>query len=283
MVEPGTVETGDHLDIQGWVTIENRCGSTFDDAGIKLIAGDVNREPDPWAPPPFSSMSQRFLQYSLMDDSTVTSALLGAELVPEFVEKSFFEYHLYTLSVPSTVRDRQIKQLKLLRSSDIKAKRLYIFDTHKGPNWIDAELEFENSEDNQMGMPLPKGNVRMMQIDADGDAQLIGQCEIDHTPRDEDVTLTIGRVFDVTAGLTVVDVKRPASNREIQTIRLIMRNHKDQAIRARCVGRLTPNRNWTITESTDPWTREDANTVHFDFVLGPNEEKQITSTVDYTW
>jgi len=289
VVTPGTAESGDRLDLQGWVTIDNRSGSTYRDAGIKLIAGDVNRVADPWAP----QIVENVERYGLAGGIRFARERVAS--VKVFEEKEFFEYHLYTLSAPSTVREQQIKQLKLLKAGGVRAERLYVFSPtpdssfewsagrDPDPHKVAVQLVFKNEKANAIGMPLPKGRVRLMQQDTDGDLGLIGEDHIDHTPKDEEIKLKIGYAFDVTAEQIVLDTKRPAPRRQIVTLQLRMRNHKDEAIRGRFVARMRDGQNWTITDTTAPWTRESVNTVHFDFVLGTNEEKTITYTVDYTW
>lgn len=282
-VTPGDRESGDRIDIQGWVTIDNRSGSTYPDAGIKLIAGDVNRVPDPWAPRP---PEERL--WGLNFRARVAGAPESASYFAKtFEEKSFFEYHLYTLSAPSTVRDRQIKQLKLLRATDVNATRRYVFEPWATSDRVRVVLEFKNEENNRMGMPLPKGDVRLMQRDADGELQFIGQDEIDHTPKDEEVELEIGTAFDVTAEQLGMGRRRPSPNHDVSDMRLRMRNHRDEPINARIIESLgdaaVPDSNWEITKTTDPWTRHDVDTIQFDFVLEPNEEKTILYTVEYRW
>lgn len=288
VVTPGKATEGDRLDLQGWVTIDNRSGATYRDAKIKLIAGDVNRVPDPWAVmPPFNGpMGQAAFQNKWLAWDADSSGMGGMG----FVEKAFFEYHLYTLSIPSTVKDQQIKQLKLLKADGVKAKRLYVSEEAAGAAETDpysqhteVRLVFRNEESNSLGMPLPKGQVRLLQYDADGDLGLIGQVEIDHTPKDEEMKLKLGEAFDVTAERTALNLREPSDQRELITIELRMRNHKDEPINARFVEHMVEGRNWTIAETTAAWKRENVNTVHFDFVLGPNEEKTITYTVDYQW
>ncbi len=284
-VTPGSRGEKDQLDLQGWVTIDNRTGSTYNDAGIKLIAGDVNRVPDPWAP----VQVERLARGIAMDYFYATSVGDALNKMSEkaFVEKSFFEYHLYTLSAPSTVKDQQIKQLKLLKAEGTKAIRRYVFDPPPEivgtPPPVSVVLEFKNEKDNKLGMPLPKGRVRLMQRDPDGDMQLVNTTEIDHTAKDEEMKLTVGTAFDVSAERNEMNMTRPGHQQETRTVRLRMRNHKDEPIEGRFIERLIPNRNWEITLTTDPWTRKDVNTIHFDFTLEPNAEKTITYTVDYQW
>jgi hypothetical protein len=283
-VTPGGRGEKDQLDLQGWVTIDNRTGSTYKDAGIKLIAGDVNRVPDPWAIGPSVLGDMLFS----MNGPVVGARILGqTSSSKEFIEKAFFEYHLYTLSAPSTLKDQQIKQLKLLKAEGAKAIRRYVFDSPPGSDdsqrQVAVVLEFKNEKDNKLGMPLPKGRVRVMQRNPDGDMQLINTTEIDHTAKDEEMKLTVGTAFDVAAERSEMNMTRPGHRQETRTIRLRMRNHKAEPIEARFVERLVPNRNWEITLTSDPWTREDVSTIHFDFTLEPDAEKEITYTVDYQW
>lgn len=283
VVTPGNAEQGDRIDLQGWVTIDNRSGATYRDAKIKLIAGDVNRVPDPWAVMPALNRSEGRTLRWFFEDADSSNAMGGAG----FVEKSFFEYHLYTLSVPSTVKDQQIKQLKLLKADGVKAKRLYVSEQPRTSDDYSSHAQVRlvlcNEESNALGMPLPKGHVRLLQRDADGDLGLIGETDIDHTPKDEEIKLTLGEAFDVTAERTVVGLRIPSDRREIVTFELRMRNHKDEPINARIVEPLIDGRNWTIPETTAWWTRENVNTIHFDFALAPNQGKTITYTVDYQW
>ena len=277
VVTPGTIENGDRIDLQGWVTLDNRSGSTYHDAKIKLIAGDIHRVVDPWAP---SVESKRNLDLQESTDSVIA---LESTMPRQLEEKAFFEYHLYTLSVPSTVKDRQIKQLKLLRAAGIKATRRYVFDSQAEGDGVQARLEFKNEEANSLGMPLPKGQLRLVHQDTDGELALIGQDAIDHTPKNEEMELNIGRAFDVTGERTFLEIRQPSERQETRRIQLRMRNHKDQPINGRFVEHMIDGRNWKIAEMADRWTREAVNTVHFDFVLGPNEEKTITYVAEYQW
>ena len=286
VVKPGGERGKDRIDLQGWVTIDNRSGAAYRDAGIKLIAGDVNRVTDPWWVPPvdrWASRGRRPARATGGDDDR----FYAEEAIKAFAEKSFFEYHLYTLSAPSTVNDRQIKQLKLLRADGIEAKRWCVRQGADDAPVV-VVLEFKNEQANQMGMPLPKGSVRLVQIDDDGDSQLIGQHGIDHTPKDEEMKLPLGRASDATGERSVIKRSKPGPNHMIETVRLRMRNDKDQPINGRFVETLqsagVPGpANWTITKTTDEWTHKNAQTIHFDFVLDASKEKTVTYTVDYTW
>lgn len=278
VIAPGPREQGDRLDWQGWVTMDNRSGATYRDAKIKLIAGDVNRVVDPWAVQPRPEI--------IVGSPLRALHALNARvdfLSPSMDEKSFFEYHLYTLSFPSTVRDQQIKQLKLLRANGVSATRRFVAGPGDEHPPIGVQLEFKNEEANHLGMPLPKGPVRLMQYDADGNMEQLATDSIDHTPKDEEMTLHVGAAFDVTAERIQTDEQHPGEQHAICSFRLRMRNHRAEAINGRFIEATQPGWNWVILASSDPWTKHDANTAYFDFALDPDQEKTITYTVDYTW
>ncbi len=295
LIQAGTRDDGalsdgsdDTLDLQSWVSIDNRSGTTYPKSGIKLMAGDVNRVEDPWAPVPLlndrlAAISGFYLGF---DESSLGVSNRVIE-VPVFAEKSFFEYHLYTLNVPSTVRDRQIKQLSLKQVAGIPFVRRYVFDTQLHATRPTVQLVFTNDEDHQLGLPLPKGQVRVMQADGDGDLHLLGRHEIDHTPKNEEMEIPIGQAFDVTGQRRVVNKARPfperLDNREVLEIEFRMRNHKNTPIQARCVEHLHRGRQCEVTESTAEFTHEDAFTLHFDFELAPDSEKTMRFTLDYEW
>lgn len=273
-----TTPDEDTIHLKGWVTIDNRSGATYQDAGLKLIAGDVNRVRDPWAPRPPRLRTRWFAEER---QGVINEDLFEGR---EFIEKSFFEYKLYTLNQPSTIKDRQIKQLSLLEAAGVKARRRYLCRSGEGGNLHpEVQLLIENEKQNNLGRPFPKGLVTLTAADADGDSHLLGRQTIDHTPKDEQIKLTMGRAFDVVYGYRVVDTKRPTRRRMIQTYEFRVRNHKPQAIHVRLVGKLAGRTNWTITQHSDEYIKHDFQTLHFDFRQGPDTEKTVTYTVDYRW
>lgn len=269
----------DTLDLKGWVTIDNRSGTTYEEAGLKLIAGDVNRVRDPWAPVP---PNNQWRSYSFgVGIGRVTTGLSPRK---EFTQKSFFEYKLYTLTQPSTIKDRQIKQIGLFKASGIKAVRRFVCRSNQGGNLHpEVQLLVKNEKENSLGRPLPKGMLALMAVDGDGDSHLLGRHEIDHTPKDEELDIDMGQAFDVVYGYRVVKTERPARRRMIQTYEYRIRNHKPTAVHVRAIGELAGYTNWTITRTSDEYSKHDFKTLHFDFRLEPDTEKTITYTVDYQW
>ncbi len=263
VVTPGEGKTPDRLDLTGWVTLDNASGATFDRAGLKLIAGDVNRVRDPWA------VLRTPLETAAVEKAT-DSAPTSGEAPPrkEFVERSLFEYHLYALSAPSTVRDREVKQLQLLRKTDVKAERRYVFTPQYHPSRVMVELTAVNDKDNNLGVPLPKGSVRLEERDTDGETAVVGQTQIDHTAVKENLTLNYGTAFDV-----VGEFKQVSKN----DYSIKVRNHKSSAVQVRSAIQLALGQ--TIT-SPHHFEMNGVDRAYFDFPLKPNTEETILFTIN---
>ncbi len=263
------------VDVTGWVTLANNSGASYPDASLQLIAGDVRRV-------------QQNRPQAVMARGYAADAM--AEAAPE--QEAFFEYHLYTFPNPTTIAERETKQLELLSASDVGVQRRLIFDGTGGyfpfyrqrpPGAVGNEmaaavvLEVENAEANNMGMPLPAGTVRVYKADRRGNLQFLGEDAIGHTPRDETVRLYIGDAFDV------VGTRREMANRRINdrtveiTIEVELRNLKEVPTTVDVIERVFWG-DWTIRESTHEHERLDARTALFPVTLGAGEE----TTVRYT-
>jgi hypothetical protein len=179
-----TNDKDDKLDLNGWVTVRNNAGTTFENAKLKLVAGDVNRVATP----------------STTRDGDMYMEKMSAGS-SQFVEESLFEYHMYDLQRKTTLKNNEEKQLSLLSSNDIGVEKEYVYDDlsgwyYYGSSWSDSSekkvkvmLNFDNSEKNNLGMPLPKGTIKVFKKDSAGKLQFIGEDAIDHTPKDEVVRL----------------------------------------------------------------------------------------------
>jgi hypothetical protein len=285
-------EKGALVDIVGWVTMDNQSGKTFENARIKLMAGDVNKiQP--------GMNGRAFTQMAMVS---------GAVMVgPPVTEKAFDEYHLYTLERTTTLRDRETKQVEFIRAAGVGTKQIYIYDgvkidanRYNGWNWdsirndhsygtesnpkIWVMREFLNSQANHLGMPLPKGRVRFYRRNDDGQIEFTGENVIDHTPRDETVRIYTGNAFDLTGervrtNYDVDDGKSTAT----ESLEIKVRNHKKEPVDVRVVEHLYRALTWDIASSSADYKKTDAHTIEFPVTIAPDGEKTITYTAHYTW
>ena len=282
-------ETGDTLDLVGWVTLDNQSGRQFDHAHIKLMAGDVNKVQPQQQPVAYAQMG----------------AMGGMIQPPQVAEKTFEDYHLYTLPQATTIHDRETKQVEFLRASGIKSSRLYVYDgarfernfggyqdvrqmqqygTLSNPHvWI--VREFANSAANHLGVPLPKGRVRFYRRDQDGQVEFTGENEIDHTPQDETVRVYTGNAFDITGERrqTRFQVQMQSNGWVDEGFEIKLRNHKKEAATVRVVEHLYRWTNWVITQESEKHRTVDSKSMEYEVTLGPGEEKTVTYTAHYTW
>src|SRR5215469_3725102 len=286
-------EKGDSVDIVGWVTMDNRSGRTFENARIKLMAGDVNK------------MQQRGI--SGRDFSQMVAGNAAAPMVPTVSEKAFDEYRLYTLEHSTTLRDRETKQVEFIHASGVTTKQIYVYDgckiefnryngwtfenirndhsygTESNPKiWV--MREFVNSDANHLGMPLPKGRVRFYRRNNDGQIEFTGENMIDHTPHDETVRIYTGNAFDLTGdrrrtNYTVENNRNTAT----ESFEIKVRNHKKELVDVRVVEHLYRGLNGEITSKSDDFKKKDSQTVEFPVSIPPEGEKVITYTARYTW
>jgi len=285
-------EKGDLVDIVGWVTMDNRSGRAFENARIKLMAGDVNKIQPGITGRNFSQMV------------AVNAAVPMAAAV---TEKAFDEYHLYTLEHTTTLRDRETKQVEFIHAAGVTTRQLYIYDGAKidpnrynGWNWenirndhsygtesnpkIWVMREFVNSDANHLGMPLPKGRVRFYRRNIDGQVEFTGENMIDHTPHDETVRIYTGNAFDLTGERRrtnyTIDMARANAT---ETFEIKVRNHKKEAVDVRVVEHLYRGTNWEVTAKSDDFSKKDSQTIEFPASIAPDGEKIITYTAHYTW
>jgi hypothetical protein len=259
VVTPGAAGQPDRIDLTGWATIDNASGTTYEKAGVKLIAGDVHRVRDPWA------LLAQLPMVEVPAPPAGPGGGGGGRMVKELVEQSFFEYHLYTLTAPSTVRNRETKQLNLLSRTGIPVERRYVYDPGRDNNrHLLVELAAKNDKAINLGLPLPKGRVKFEEIDADGVSAVTGRAEIEDTPVKEELTLPYGHAFDVVGAFKALD----RAHFEIR-----VRNHKNTEIRARVVVRLVLGQK--ATQASLPFTMHDATTAYFDFPLPANAEQVV--------
>ncbi len=292
-------EDDTRADLGAWVTIMNLSGTRFPNAQLKLIAGDVQRI-TPRSPQPML-MRARALE------------MADAAAPPGFEEKSFFEYHMYTLGRPATIENNATQQLALFPTvQGVKVEKVLVYYGLDARNWIfpnpaldrnlgqqsnkkvDVYIRFDNREENNLGIPLPKGKMRVFKMDrpagarandnGNGSLEFVGEDLIDHTARNAEVLVKIGQAFDVTGERVQTDFNVDQRAHVMQeTIRITLKNAKD--VEQKVVVRENLYRwiNWEIIEKSDDFEKIDSRTIHFEVTVPPEGEKVVTYTVKYTW
>jgi hypothetical protein len=281
----------DILDMIGWITMQNQSGKTFENARIKLMAGDVNK---------LQAATVSGRAYALE-----AKAVDMAAMSPPVQEKSFDEFHLYALQRPTTLRDGETKQVEFVRATGIQAKRLFIYDGARtaqygyyNPEQVRTDVnygtasnprvwvmeEFRNSEANHLGIPLPKGKLRFYRRDTDGHLEFVGENMIDHTPKDETLRIYTGNAFDVTGERKRTGYHVDSNQHWMdESFEIRLRNHKKEPVDVRAVEHLYRWTNWKVTEQSSNFTKKDAQTIEFLATIAPNGEQVITYTVHYSW
>ncbi|HTC92830.1 MAG TPA: DUF4139 domain-containing protein [Terriglobales bacterium] len=279
----------DTIDLIGWITMSNDSGKEFDNARIKLMAGDVNKiQP---------SEGRYDLDYRAREAAKSAS-------VAAVVEKAFDEFHLYTLERPTTLRDRETKQVQFVAASGVKSQRLYVYNGAAIPDYgygaeqirNDASYgtqsnpkvwvmqEFKNSKENNLGMPLPKGRLRFYRRDDDGQLEFTGENTIDHTPSDETVRVYTGNAFDIVGERRRTDYKLDSDHDWMdESFEIKLRNHKKEAVEVRVVEKLYRWSNWKITQQSNDYNKIDAQTIEFRVQIPPDGERVVTYGVHYWW
>jgi len=273
------------LDLDGWVTLDNRSGTAYENATLKLIAGDIHR----------AATDGRVVGKEMYAEEAVPAA-------PQVEERAFFEYHLYEVQRPVTVKDQQTKQLEFVTASGVPATKFFVYDGGQSgfgayyqplddPGYgtvsnkkVMVMLEFTNGEEQGLGVPLPKGTLRVYKEDVDGSTLLIGEDSIDHTPRDEDIRLYIGDAFDVVGERVQTDFRVDYDDDWMEeSFEITLRNHKDEDIVVRVVEHLFRWTQWQILDASEDFEKLDAQTIEFQVPVEADGETVVTYTVLYEW
>ncbi|HEX68492.1 MAG TPA: hypothetical protein ENG13_05480 [bacterium] len=251
------------IDWEGWVTIENRSGANYFNAKVNLIAGEVHRVEK--RPPIYREMLAKAVE---------------AAPPPQFEEKPFFEYHLYHLKRPTDIRDREIKQISLMEAHAVPFKKYYEYDAARDPKKVAVYVNFKNSSSYNMGMPLPKGKVRIYK-EREGGMEFIGEDKIDHTPKDEEIKLFVGKAFDLVGERKVVERKKVGARAWEIKVEISLRNHKKEPVEIVVKERFWGE--WEILTSTHSWEKVDAKTASFKVRVKPDKEEKILYQARYRW
>ncbi len=278
------------LEVGAWVSIVNTSGASYPDAKLKLVAGEVHRAP----------VAGRAAS------AKAASPMMARDAAAEgFAEKAFFEYHLYTLGRPTTLPDNSTKQIELFPvARGVPCERTLVYygrpdggygflpspATDRGygvvsNRQVDVYLQFRNAEAANLGMPLPRGRVRVSKLDpADRTLEFIGEDAIDHTPRNEKVLLKLGAAFDVVGERRQVDFKVDTSRKTMsEDIEIRLRNAKKEPVEVQVKEVLYRWVNWEITSKSHAYRKDDARSVYFPVTVPAGEEVTVRYTVRYSW
>lgn len=263
----------DSADLSGWVTIENKSGASYKNAKLKLVAGDVNRvieEPE---------YKDRMIKYMMKE---------AEPSVAQFKEEEFFEYHIYTLQRETTIKDNQTKQINLVTASSIPVKKELVFRGNKYYYYsqytdvipkqkVGVYIEIDNKKENNLGIPLPKGIVRVYKHDVEGSLQFIGEDRIDHTPKDEKVRVKLGDAFDIVATKKQTDWKKIAYDTYEAAFEISIRNHKKEDITVKVIEPIPGD--WTMLNSSHNYKKTEAFSAEFILQIPKDKETKLTYRV----
>jgi hypothetical protein len=282
-------EKGDVFDMVAWVSVRNGSGKTFEEANLKLMAGDVAKVESPMLRKSGRGEMMAFAAAAPMDD--------------QVTEKTFDDFHLYSVARPVTLLDKETKQVEFARATGVKSERFYVYDGSglspyggelpmygegeyggaEGNKKVATFVQFKNSKENQLGLALPKGRVRFYRADGE-QLQFTGEVNIDHTAKDELLRFQTGYAFDLVGERKRMGFTRnERRNEATESFEITVRNRKEEATEIRVVEHLARWANWEVTEKTQEFTKLNAQTVEFRVPLAAGEEKVVGYTVRYTW
>jgi len=267
-----TVSRDDKLaDLDGWVTVTNTSGTTYKNTRLQLVAGDLHR-------------IQQGYSRGRMEAKAVAMEMAARA---DMAQESFSEYHLYTLGRRTTIANNETKQVSMLAGTGVPIEKVFVVD---GQNFyyhnqqspgspikdkVAVYYKFKNDEKSGLGMPMPMGNVRVYQQDSKGGVQFVGEDRIDHTPKDETLTLQIGTAFDIVCERKQTDYKHLGGRLYEMEFEITLRNHKETPI---VVDVNEPiGGDWTMVESTHKFTKTAAWAANFKVPV----EKDGTAVLKY--
>lgn len=266
-------EKDDGADLSGWVTIDNRSGTTYRDAKLKLVAGDVNRAKD---------------EVDYRQKLVRVAEAAARPAAPQFGEEAFFEYHIYTLGRPATVKDNQTKQISLVSADAVPVKKELVYYGAQfyyrssygemiSNQKIGVFVEIANRKEQNLGVPLPKGTVRVYKHDSEGSLQFVGEDSIDHTPKDEKIRVKLGNAFDVVGTRKQTDWKKIAYDTYEAAFEVSLRNHKKEDVVVKVIEPVPGD--WNMLGSSHAHKKTDASTAEFSIPVQKDRETKLTYRV----
>jgi len=257
-----------YIDLNAWVTINNTSGATYNNAKLKLVAGDVN---------------------TVRDNVNVSRVMLAknANMAEDtyaggFQEKSFFEYHIYDLSRTTNLKDNEKKQIEFTSAQNISVEKKYVYESNKNDKVV-IKLELKNNKQSKLGIPLPKGKVRVFKNDGDS-LEFVGEDKIDHTPENENISLVLGNAFDITAQKIRTNMSTNSSAKQAEeSFEFTLKNAKSESVKVNIIECFYNWTNWKITDSSLKYIKKNSKEICFVAEIPAKSEKKVTYRVKYSW
>lgn len=257
-----------NIDLNAWVTINNTSGATYKDAKLKLVAGDVN------------TVKETGRATNLM--MAKSAAVECEDCASGFQEQSFFEYHIYKLSRTANLKDNEKKQIEFTSAQKVPVEKKFTYQSSKNDK-VEISLKFKNDKNSNLGIPLPKGKVRVFKSDGDS-IEFVGEDKIDHTAENADMRLTLGNAFDITAEKKMTNSSRNNSARTSEeSYEIVLKNSKSENVKVDVIENFYGWSNWKITSNSQKFDKKDSNTIIFEVDIPAKSEKKITYKVKYSW
>jgi hypothetical protein len=282
------VLTGDdkHVNLSGWVTIENNTGVAFPQARVKLLAGDMSTDID------------RTQWSSAPDYYKVVSTLPPSDKAGPDVSQRIGDFRLFQVPEATTIANNQIKQIELIRASQVPVTKTYLYDGAKVEwyRWqtyteagfgadcnkkVNVLVEMQNRQDQNLGISLPRGKMRAYKQDADGAMEFIGEDLVPHTSRNEKVVLYLGDAFDIVGERKQTSFRRIDKHTIIEEFEIKVRNHKKEAVTVKVLEKLYRCSEWRLFNNTQPFVQLDSRTVVFPVDVPADKEATVRYQVEY--
>ena len=265
-------------DLDGWVTVTNTSGTAYNNAKLQLVAGNLNR-----------------VDSGNMRDEIAMAKVARevAAAAPAFARESFSEYHLYALNRKTTLLENETKQIALLGGTGVPVRKLFVvngqnfyYRNRQAPgqpikDQVQVFYRFRNNEEAGLGMPMPAGIVRVYQSDSKGGIQFAGEDRIDHTPKDEELTLRIGTAFDVICERKQIDWVKIADSVYEMAFEITLRNHKATPVTIEVNEPIAGD--WRMVSESHAHTKTDAFAAQFNVPVAANGEAVLKYRVRVRW
>lgn len=261
-------DEGTQLDVDAWISIDNKSGKNFENANVSVVAGDLNlarsRRPTP--------------QYKTM-------AVSEARYAQDVSEQGQFEYHLYKIDRPVSIGNNQLKQIRMFKADGVNVTKKYVLNSRERGQRLQVYLRFKNDENNSLGLPFPAGRFRVYQ-DKTNTGIFLGEASIKHTPPHEWIEILMGAAFDLAAKRKQIRVDRIGKQQLRESYEIVIKNQKSKTVLISVIENLlyrAPNSNWKIIASSHEYSAKDARSIEFKINIPAKKETKLTYTVEYSW